>query len=263
METLTRMEKETRLLEINLISAQGLKPPSGNLRRLQTYAMAWVDPSAKLRTRVDRLGAENPTWNEKFLFRVSSDFLSSETSGVSVEIYAVGYIKDPLVGTVRFLLGRRITAAVGTPAFTAVQIRRPSGRFHGVLNIAATVLDGLDFAAITGLPAVCFRDLAKESCRRQRRHGRKGSEKTEISSGGESGDFSCGDSVDLSDGGDSTTSSSSTASTVFKERNCERTEMAGKSDLKSDGAGMLCGLMQRKIHLPSDQLSIVLAEKEN
>nr|DAD20304.1 TPA_asm: hypothetical protein HUJ06_021767 [Nelumbo nucifera] len=34
------MESETRLLEINLISAQGLKPPTANLWRMQTYAVA-------------------------------------------------------------------------------------------------------------------------------------------------------------------------------------------------------------------------------
>ncbi|KAL7203275.1 hypothetical protein ACSBR2_016547 [Camellia fascicularis] len=253
------MEKETHLLEINLISAQGLKTPSANLRRLKTYAIAWVDSSAKLRTPVDRLGGENPTWNEKFLFRVSSEFLSSETSAVSVEIYAVGYIKDPLVGTVRFLLSSCISAAsVGTPAFTAVQIRRPSGRFHGVLNIAATVLDGLDLTAATGLSAICFRDLMGES-RRRHYHNRRGSDRSEQSSGCES----CGESVDLSDGADSTTSSSSAASTALKEWNCER-----KNESESDGGGLLCGLMlQRKFHLsPSDQNFRVFAsmrEKEN
>ncbi|KAL7002433.1 hypothetical protein U1Q18_003586 [Sarracenia purpurea var. burkii] len=262
------MEKKTHMLEINLISAQGLKTPSANLRRLQTYAIAWVDPSAKLRTRVDRIGGVNPTWNEKFLFRVIPDFLSCDTSAVSVEIYAIGYIKDPLVGTVRFLLSSCIsTASIGTPNFTAVQIRRPSGRFHGVLNIAATVVNGLDITAITGLSAICFRDLMGED--RRRRNNRRGSDKSEQSSGGESCDFSCGDSMDLSDGADSTTSSSSTTSTALKDWNCERGEMAGKKELKSDGKGSLCGLMlQRKIHLrPSDQnfraLSAPQQEKEN
>ncbi|PSS26298.1 BON1-associated protein [Actinidia chinensis var. chinensis] len=253
------MERETHLLEINLISAQGLKTPSANLRRFQTYAIAWVDSSAKLRTRLDRLGGENPTWNEKFLFRVTSEFLAGETSAVSFEIYAVGYIKDPLVGTVRFLLSSAASRpGIGTPSFTAVQVRRPSGRFHGVLNIAATVLHGLDFASLGGFSAICIRDLMDETHRRRRRHCRRGSEKSEQSSGYES----CGDSVDLSDGADSTTSSSSTTSTVLKDWNSER----GEKYLKSDGKALLCGLMlQRKIHLrPSDQnLPPSQQEKEN
>nr|DAD25036.1 TPA_asm: hypothetical protein HUJ06_026500 [Nelumbo nucifera] len=35
------MESETH--QINLISAQGLKPPTANLQRMQTYTVAWVD----------------------------------------------------------------------------------------------------------------------------------------------------------------------------------------------------------------------------
>lgn len=234
------MEKETHLLEINLISAQGLKPPTANLRRLQTYAIAWVDPAFKLRTRTDTIGAENPTWNEKFLFRVSSRFLNGETSAVSVEIYAVGFINDPLIGTVRFLLNSHLSSAasgvgVDSPAFTAVHVRRPSGRFQGVLNIAVTILDGLEFGAVAGSsPAICFRDLMEKSRRRRRN---KGTEKSD------------GESCDFSDGGESTTSSSSsTASTALKEWNWERGEKkAGKDGLATDGGGLLCGLV--KAHL--------------
>ncbi|KAI4328861.1 hypothetical protein L6164_021184 [Bauhinia variegata] len=97
-------ETTTQVLEINLISAQGLKPQSFNLRRMQTYAVTWVDQHTKLRTQVDKLGGENPTWNDKFLFRVTSKFLASETSAVSVAIYSVGCFKDHLIGTVRFLI---------------------------------------------------------------------------------------------------------------------------------------------------------------
>ncbi|PQP93593.1 uncharacterized protein Pyn_12934 [Prunus yedoensis var. nudiflora] len=63
-------EGTMRVLEIHLISAQGLKAPSGTLRRMQTYALAWVDSAHKLRSRVDKIGASNPTWNDRFLFKV-------------------------------------------------------------------------------------------------------------------------------------------------------------------------------------------------
>ncbi|KAL8511537.1 hypothetical protein ACS0TY_018080 [Phlomoides rotata] len=39
----------------------------------------------------------------------------------------------------------RIERSIGTPAFTAVQIRRPSGRFQGVLNFAAAVYYSSDY----------------------------------------------------------------------------------------------------------------------
>lgn len=252
---------ETQILEINLISAQDLKPPSSNLRRMQTYAVTWINSTTKLKTHVDSLGGENPTWNDKFLFRVTDEFIYGDTSAVAVEIFAVGYIKDFLIGTVRFLLstclkrtaalGSASERSIGTPSCTAVQIRRPSGRFQGVLNIAAAVYHSSDYAILEKVSAVSFRDLMekKESeSRRLRRLSRGGSKRSQQSSGGES--------CDLSDGADSTTSSSSTASTALKEWNCVL-QMAGKKKeaRSSDGSGLLCGLkMQRKIPFsPSDQ----------
>lgn len=238
------METKTHILEINLISAQGLKYPSANLRRsLQTYAIVHVDPSFKLRT-LTRPG-DNPTWNEKFLFRVKPEFLFSETSAVSVSIYATGYFSDQLIGTVRLLVGTLIplSSSIGTPAFSAVQIRRPSGRFHGVLNVAATIADGLEISALKEAPAVCLRDLSEESCRRRRR--KKGSESD----------------CDYSDGTESTASSSSSSAASMAAALAEVNR-----DLAGSG-GLLCCLgMQRKVHLgPSDRILRVLASqgKEN
>ncbi|CAA0830657.1 Calcium-dependent lipid-binding (CaLB domain) family protein [Striga hermonthica] len=246
---------EPLILEINLISAQGLKPLSANLRRLQTYAVTWIHPEKKLRTRVDSLGGENPSWNDKFLFRVTEEFAYGDTSAVAVEIFAVGYIKDFLIGTVRFLLSTCLKrsaphagAHAGTPAFTAVQIRRPSGRFQGVLNIAAAAYHSSQYPALEREAAVSFRDLVEKNERRLRRLSRGGSRRSQRSSGGESCDYS--------DGTDSTSSSSSAASTALKEWNCVR-ELAGnrKGQKSSDGGGLLCGLkMQRRMSFcPSDQ----------
>ncbi|KAG5549090.1 hypothetical protein RHGRI_014457 [Rhododendron griersonianum] len=71
------------------------------------------------------------------------------------------------VGTVRFLFSSRVSTATGvTTAFTAVQVRSPSGQFQGVLNIAATVLNGLEFGAIAlgSSSTICFaRSRGQES----------------------------------------------------------------------------------------------------
>ncbi|XP_010251574.1 PREDICTED: uncharacterized protein LOC104593437 [Nelumbo nucifera] len=255
------MESETHLLEINLISAQGLKPPSANLRRMQTYAVAWIDSAIKLRTRVDRVGCENPTWNDKFIFRVSSAFLSTDTSAVSVEIYVVGYLKDTLIGTVRFLIGNCLSSSA--PTFSALQIRRPSsGRFHGVLNIGAMVIKNrTDFAALNGFSAIGYRDLMGKNRPRQSDRQSRQPSKTNKSSFEESCQHSRGDySGEYSDDSESAASSStSTTSTVLTDLNGRR-EVSGKMDEKSsDGGGvrLLCGLglgFQMKIHLcPLDQ----------
>ncbi|CAL9751982.1 unnamed protein product [Musa acuminata subsp. burmannicoides] len=161
--------KDCLSLEINLISAQGLQPPGGN-RRLQAYAVIWIDSSIKLRTLVDRVGGENPTWNDKFLFRVHPSFLAYDSPcAYSVEIYAAGgwYLPDSLVGSVRFLVGnlRLLSRHSDRPVFDAVGIRRPSGRFQGVLNVGAAVLGSVPAVAARALairPAIGYRSLMAE-----------------------------------------------------------------------------------------------------
>ncbi|XVF22447.1 hypothetical protein REPUB_Repub12eG0173300 [Reevesia pubescens] len=236
------------VLEITLISAQGLKERAGKLRRMQTYAVAWIDSSVKLRTCIDRVDGENPTWNDKFLFKVSSEFLSSETSGVSVEIFAVGVIRDTLLGTVRLLVSNFLRSSssfnfVKTPSFNAVQVRRPSGRFHGVLNIGATVLGGADVPTMTGVSAVSFRDLIGESVHPKRQWGMKKSKSTlRISHENLSDDWD----DETSDGCDSTTSSSSSAATALKEWNGVARELGGTNHVRSASEGgsgrLFCGL---------------------
>ncbi|XP_043712209.1 uncharacterized protein LOC122660992 [Telopea speciosissima] len=260
---------ETHLLEINLISAQGLKTPSPNLRRLQTYALAWVNPTTKLRTRVDIVGGENPTWNDKFIFRVSPDFLSSDTSAVSVEIYAIGCLKDALIGTVRFLVGNclspavsvsspdTVVAGVGIPCFIALQIRRPSGRFHGILNLGAMLINGLDLLGLTEFSAIGYRDMMGHQHHRhhrrhrhkhQHQHRRREQSNKSSEEQSDSCDNSCADSGDYSDAETSSASSTSTSSTVLQDCN-------GRRDIAADGnekdlvdfGGSLCGLgFQRK-----------------
>lgn len=233
------------VLEINLISAQGLKPPSTPRRRLRTYAVTWINESTKLRTRVDKIGGQNPTWNDKFLFRVTSEFLASETSGISVAIYAIGTFRDHLVGTVRFLISNIISssgAVDSAPCFTAVQIRRPSGRFHGVMNIGAMVIDGSGFPALDKISAIGYHDLMgeKTQLKRTKTMEMKSKEGDEVSS------ESCENSF-RGEGESSTTSSSdSPKTTALKDWNGIR-EMAGSKGLTA--AGFLCCLAaQRNIH---------------
>ncbi|KAE9612117.1 hypothetical protein Lal_00022250 [Lupinus albus] len=136
-----------QLLELNVISAQDLAPVG---RSMRTYAVAWVHPDRKLSTRVDTEGHTNPTWNDKFVFRVNEEFLQADTSAIMVEIYALHWFKDIHVGTVRVLVGNLIPpssrplhnnhAPMGM-RFVALQVRRSSGKPQGILNIGAAVLD--------------------------------------------------------------------------------------------------------------------------
>lgn len=131
-----------------------------------------------------------------------------------------------------------------------------------MLNIGMMLIDSSDFPALKGAMAIGYRDLMGETVRRQKKGGRdrrdKKSKKAEAAVPKGEGDLSCesrenscGDSGYFSDGCDSTTSSSSTASTVLKEWNGMR-EWAGKS-LKGGGGGgvpggggFLCGLLLQR-----------------
>ncbi|KAA8538969.1 hypothetical protein F0562_025661 [Nyssa sinensis] len=131
------------LLELSVISAQDLAPVSKTLR---TYGVAWVNPDRKLRTRIDHQGLTNPTWNDKFVFRVGEKFLNSESSAVMIEIYALGWLRDTPVGSVRVLISNLIPPTIrkqsnSSRRFVALQIRRPSGRPQGILNMGVSLLD--------------------------------------------------------------------------------------------------------------------------
>ncbi|XP_058094860.1 uncharacterized protein LOC131240586 [Magnolia sinica] len=148
-----------QLLEINIISAQDLAPVT---RAMRAYAIGWVHPNRKLSGRVDPDGLTNPTWNDKFVFRVDDSFLRSDTSAVTIEIYAVRCFRDVLVGTVRILVSNLFPSSPVPPTpfpsaapispptrplsfptrFVALQVRRPSGRPQGILNIGVALLDG-------------------------------------------------------------------------------------------------------------------------
>ncbi|KAG1346495.1 hypothetical protein COCNU_06G003240 [Cocos nucifera] len=234
---------DSQLLEINLISAQSLKPPFG-LRRVQAYAVAWVEPAFKVRTHVDRTGGENPTWNDKFIFRVPTGFLANDsTSAVAVEIYAAAgrILPDPLLGTVRLLVGnlRLLSRHRDCPAFDAVGIRRPSGRFHGVLNVGAMLLRCVSLVvakALTACPAVGYRDLmGKEASKIRRfRATPAAARRVDPTAGKDPALEGWNGGKGSSDGGD--------------------------EEERSDGGVVLCGPcflgLPRRIHLsPSDQLS--------
>ncbi|KAK7299908.1 hypothetical protein RJT34_10737 [Clitoria ternatea] len=144
---MSQIQPPFQLLELNVISAQDLAPIGRNMR---TYAVTWVHPDRKLSTKVDTEGHSNPTWNDKFVFRVDDAFLYSDASAIMVEIYALHWFKDIHVGTVRVLVGNLIPPPEKPQSnrpplgmrFVALQVRRPSGRPQGILNIGITVLDG-------------------------------------------------------------------------------------------------------------------------
>ncbi|CAK8570659.1 unnamed protein product [Lathyrus sativus] len=136
-----------QLLELNVISAQDLAEVC---RSMRTYAVAWMDPDRKLSTRVDSQGGTNPAWNDKFVFRVDEDFLYDENSTITIDIYAIHWFKDIHVGTAVVLSDDIVPPSRPSHSnnykppgirFVGLQVRRPSGRSKGILNVGVAVLD--------------------------------------------------------------------------------------------------------------------------
>ncbi|KAK7337935.1 hypothetical protein VNO77_18527 [Canavalia gladiata] len=131
-----------QLLEMNVISAQNLAPIS---KSIKAYAVAWLNPERKLATEIDQVGHTNPTWNEKFVFRVDDQFLEYDNSVIMIEIYASARLRDVLIGTVAVLVSNFLPPSSRSRKpklrFLPLQIRRPSGRPQGILNIGVTLLD--------------------------------------------------------------------------------------------------------------------------
>ncbi|KAK7376287.1 hypothetical protein VNO78_34751 [Psophocarpus tetragonolobus] len=130
-----------QLLEVNIISAQELAPVA---KSIKAYAVAWLDPERKLTTQIDPQGHNNPIWNEKFVFRVDDDFLNAHDSTVMIQIYASAWLRDVLIGTVAVLVSNllpRSNTRKSKISFVALQVRRPSGRPQGILNIGVNLVD--------------------------------------------------------------------------------------------------------------------------
>ncbi|KAH0755575.1 hypothetical protein KY290_025845 [Solanum tuberosum] len=111
----TPNNNNSHILEITLISAQDLAPVSKSLR---TYALTWINPNRKRSTKVDNEGHNNPTWNDKFSFKVNEEFLYSENSAVHVEIYTVSW---------------------------------PSGNPQGILNMGVAIIE----SSMRSMPLIC------------------------------------------------------------------------------------------------------------
>ncbi|CAJ1968079.1 unnamed protein product [Sphenostylis stenocarpa] len=138
-----------QLLELNVISAQDLAPAG---RSMRTYAVAWIDPDRKLSTRVDSEGRTNPTWNDKFVFRIDQDFLYDQESVITIDIYALHWFRDIHVGTA-YVLSSDLLPPSSQPQppqntykpmgmrFMGLQVQRPSGRPKGILNVGAAIID--------------------------------------------------------------------------------------------------------------------------
>ena len=155
-----------REIEVRVISAQDLKRSCCRLgsliagrRKMRTYAVAYVDPEHKARTRTDDKGGQSdPVWNQVLTVSVPESALRHDSlSCLTIDIFSEAaaspssstfWLSDRLVGTARIFLSdfvkldKELDACdahavhnVNPIRCMAFWVRLPSGDPHGILNV--------------------------------------------------------------------------------------------------------------------------------
>ncbi|XP_042477639.1 uncharacterized protein LOC122058995 [Macadamia integrifolia] len=134
-------EKKLREIEVLIISAQDLKNVK-HVTKMRTYAVVYVEHDMEVRTHVDEEGGVNPTWNEVVKVNFQKGLPENDVkAALNVDIYAQGHIREKPVGSARVLLcdvlkgGDASEPSENPIQCMTIQVWRPSGRPHGLLNL--------------------------------------------------------------------------------------------------------------------------------
>ncbi|KAL8108308.1 BON1-associated protein 2-like [Apium graveolens] len=135
-------KQQLREIEVLIISAEGLKNVK-HVTKMRTYAVVYVDQNVHVaKTDVDNHGGVNPTWNQVVKVKFPEGLPENDVmAALNVDIYAHGHVREKPVGSARVLLcdvlkGGDATEPVDNPIqCIALQVWRPSGRPHGVMNL--------------------------------------------------------------------------------------------------------------------------------
>ncbi|WCJ36689.1 Calcium-dependent lipid-binding (CaLB domain) family protein [Euphorbia peplus] len=128
-------------LEVTIKSAKDLKNINWRHGPLRPYAVIWVDPNTKCSTRVDEEGDMTPFWDQTLVIPLPPGG-RIEDHTLSIDIVHAGAEEDtkPLIGSARLSLVDVIDdVGIGERALRSLQIKRPSGRPQGKLDIYVTI----------------------------------------------------------------------------------------------------------------------------
>ena len=130
-------------LKLKISSAKDLKNVNWRHGSLKPYAVVWVEPNAKCSTKVDHDGDTFPSWNETLHIPVPS---SIDDSALYLDIVHVKSDDEddtkPMVGSARLFLRDVVDdVGFGVEAFRTLELRRPSGRPQGKVDVEVSVRD--------------------------------------------------------------------------------------------------------------------------
>ncbi|XP_019178051.1 PREDICTED: protein SRC2 [Ipomoea nil] len=126
-------------VEVKIISAKDLKNVNWRHGPVKPYAVVWVDPKAKCSTRVDEEGDANPYWDETLAIPLDSSIEDSTLYIDVVHAHAAEDVK-PLIGSAKIRLRDVVDdAGIGGQVDRKLELKRPSGRPHGKLEVKVSV----------------------------------------------------------------------------------------------------------------------------
>ncbi|KAL0358940.1 UNVERIFIED_CONTAM: hypothetical protein Sangu_0743400 [Sesamum angustifolium] len=139
-------------LEVTIISAEDLKNVNWRHGKLKPYAVVWLDPSNKSSTRADEEGDASPYWNDNLLIPFNS-LIDDSTLYVEVVHANVAEGTKQLIGSAKLAL-RDIAEDVGlgNVAERKLELKRPSGRPQGKLQIKVTVREPRGYVTPPAIP---------------------------------------------------------------------------------------------------------------
>ncbi|PHT45097.1 hypothetical protein CQW23_14255 [Capsicum baccatum] len=126
-------------VEVKITSAKDLKNVNWRYGPLKPYAVVWVDPNAKCSTKVDEEGDTSPYWNEKLVVPLNSQI---EDSTLYIDIVHANAEEDtkPLIGSAKIPLIEVVDdVGIGCELERTIQLKRPSGRPQGKVEVQVTV----------------------------------------------------------------------------------------------------------------------------
>ncbi|KAL3521552.1 hypothetical protein ACH5RR_019701 [Cinchona calisaya] len=126
-------------VEVTVTSAKDLKNVNWRHGPLKPYAVVWIDPKAKSSTRVDEEGDTCPFWNETLVIPFNSPI---QDSTLYIDIVQANAADDtkPLIGSARLRLIDVVDeAGLGRPVQRKLELKRPSGRPQGNLEVQVNV----------------------------------------------------------------------------------------------------------------------------
>ncbi|OMO94590.1 C2 calcium-dependent membrane targeting [Corchorus capsularis] len=123
-------------IEVTISSAKDLKNVNWRHGPIKPYVVLWVDPKNKCSTKVDEEGDTCPVWDDTLVIPLTAPIDDDTT--IFIDVVHAGSEEEtkPLIGSAKLKLREVMEeVGVGERYNKTLQLKRPSGRPHGKVNV--------------------------------------------------------------------------------------------------------------------------------